>query len=33
MDDFPSNPILDQKEQGVKFNKDMVIVCEAMDRQ
>jgi hypothetical protein len=32
MDNSPGSLILDQKEEGVKFNKDMVLVCESMDR-
>jgi hypothetical protein len=31
MDDSPGDLILDQKEERVKFDKDMIIICESMD--
>jgi hypothetical protein len=31
MDDSPGDLILDQKEERVKLDKDMIIICESMD--
>jgi hypothetical protein len=31
MDDSPGDLILDEKEEGVKFDKDTIIICEPMN--
>jgi hypothetical protein len=33
MNYFPVSQILYQKEEWVKFYEDMIIICEAMDRE